>query len=1238
MTSVKIALCLLLLVQYQTCSTSELKVYVDGNKGADDPLCFSSPLEHRCKSLEYVHSRLVNSTNEYSAVTITVCGPTINLTLPLQFEKLAKFTLTGSSNETSSVQINCNRSLSGISWVRVTDIHLWFLSIKNCGAKRKSTQTDPETNNSTLIVNSALYILNCTNVHVFNVTISSSNGTGISLYDTNGTVHIENSHFLDNYLAETGSEFGGGAIHIEYTYCSPGIVNTKCMHIHKWNQDVEITIINSHFEGNIASINNSADISSLLSGYPTIGRGGGVWISFASNASNNSVVIHNCRLDNNTALSYGGGVVLAFIDTARGNRISINSTHFVNNRATRTVGGGLEIIYDYDFNILAQGTLTAFPLNNNISITSCTFMNNTANCGGGVNIYTAKIPSTDFSSTIFFGDNLWTGNSALTGAAVHILPGVWSSITLGKFPQIVFSNSNFTMNRIDPLIRSAINGMETLSTGAGTFFCTLLSVRFCGTTNFSNNRGTALYLVGSSAQFSAFSYVLFKSNNGINGGAISLHGWSSLQVGKSCKFTFENNTAEKNGGAILFNGLHHGVYQPCFIEPTVDSMDNKTSSFSFTHNRAGSDRGNDIYVTSFTSCAVNCLNHKFNKSVFECIGKFHPENIMNSTATLPQNFYVVPNTSTPLEIVPGISYTLPIRVLDGEGNNVSGVSYQAFLNSSSIAIDPAFKYVSKNSIEFIGQPHEQAKLVLNPTATNTSLNIDIKLSDCPPGYILTNGSCKCAASSYYGILKCDPEAYILHGVWMGYCNSSRVHNVHLCTGDCPYGYCSQNDSSKIYHPLPMNLSLLDSVICSPTRTGRLCGKCKANHSVYFNSWKFACGTEERCHYGALFYLLSNIIPLTVLFVIIIIFNINFTSGNVNGFILFAQILGSLEVHANDIIRFPSALKYMARVQNFVYRIFSLDFFSLESLSFCLWKGATVMDIMMMKYVTIGYAFALVVFTVLVLRWRKVAKYFPRFFVRKYTLIHGMSAFFTLCYAQCTSTCFQILTPQCLFTSDSVCSNNVVFIEGELEPFHGEHIKYATVAMLLLGVIVFLPPFLLLVYPLLFKILGFCKLSETKFANYMWRMMPIQLLDCFQNSFKDEYRFFAGLYFLYRAIALAAIASAITLTQIYTLIEIQLILVIVLHAAFQPYKEKKHNIIDLLLFSNLALINGIAQYNYAEIKGFRAHKSIRITATVIIQSVLISLPLVCAIFLLLRKVMKKLKRAKTAYTEIKTVTS
>ena len=1162
--------------------------------------------------------------------------------MALDFENYTNLAITGLGNERGSTYINCNQSLSGLAFKRVRSLQLTFLNLTKCGAKGRSTQIDPVANNSTVIINSALYFLNCTDISVFNVTIYRSNGTGISMYDTNGTIHIENSDFVDNYPATgfSGSEFGGGAMHIEYTYCSPGIVSTTCSHTQNWNQNAKIILKTCCFKGNIASTNTSAQISSVISSYPTVGRGGGIWISFASNASDNSVIIHSCRFTNNTALSYGGAVDIAFLDTAQRNRVSTTNTHFVLNRAPNKSGGGLQINYDYYK--LALGNLKGFPMNNNVSVTSCTFIDNTANSGGGVNIYTARIPHKDINSTIIFQSCLWTGNSALTGAAVHIMPGVWSSITLGKFPKILFVNSNFTMNRIDPLNHSMINGVQMLSKGVGIFFCTLLSVTFYGKTLFYDNRGTAMYLVGSNAQFFSNSEVKFQSNHGMNGGAVALHGWSSLQVGSLCSFMFENNSADEIGGAIYFVGLDFGVHQPCFIEPTVDSMDNKTSSFSFTHNKAGSDRGNDIYVTSFTSCAVNCLHRKYNKSVFECIGKFHPENIMNSTATLPQHFSGTQNTSGPFQVAPGITYTLPIAVLDGEGNNVSQVSYHAaLLNSSSIAIDPAFKYVSKNAIEFIGQPHEQAKLVLNPTATNATLHIDIKLSDCPPGNILTNGRCECAASSYYGILKCYPEAYILHGVWMGYCNSSRVHNVHLCTGDCPYGYCSQNDSSKLYHPLPMNLSLLDSAVCSPTRTGRLCGKCKANHSVYFNSWKFACGTEERCHYGALFYLLSNIIPLTLLFTIIIALNVNFTSGSVNGFILFSQILDSLEIHANDIIPLPTGIQYLAAVHNFIYRFFNLDFFSLEQLSFCLWKGATAMDIMMMHYATIGYAFALVLLTVFVLSRGKCARHCPRFFVKKYTLIHGLSAFFTLCYAQCTRTCFQILTTVCVFTEGAVCSNSVVFLDGELEPFYGEHIKYATVAVLLLGVIVFLPPFLLLVYPLLFKILGFCKLSETKFANYMWRMMPIQLLDCFQNSFKDEYRFFAGLYFLYRAISLAATAFATTLTQSYTLVGIQLIFVIVLHAVFQPYKEKKHNVIDLLLFSNLALINGITQYNYARItesKGDSEYTRNILLITMIIQSVLISLPLVCVLFVLLRKLKQKLRQVKTAYTEIESVAS
>ena len=46
-------------------------------------------------------------------------------------------------------------------------------------------------------------------------------------------------------------------------------------------------------------------------------------------------------------------------------------------------------------------------------------------------------------------------------------------------------------------------------------------------------------------------------------------------------------------------------------------------------------------------------------------------------------------------------------------------------------------------------------------------------------------------------------------------------------------------------------------------------------------------------------------------------------------------------------------------------------------------------------------------------------------------------------------------------------------------------------------------------------------SESKLAGILWRVIPIQLLDAFQSLFKDEFCFFARLYFLYRAVVLGA---------------------------------------------------------------------------------------------------------------------
>jgi len=104
---------------------------------------------------------------------------------------------------------------------------------------------DSQTGNNSVTYNSALYILNCTNVAIRNITVQRSNGTGLSMYDTNGTVLIADSHFQENYIRASkvnsssgvGTGDGGGGIHIESTHCSPGRVSAQCHHTNLSNQN-----------------------------------------------------------------------------------------------------------------------------------------------------------------------------------------------------------------------------------------------------------------------------------------------------------------------------------------------------------------------------------------------------------------------------------------------------------------------------------------------------------------------------------------------------------------------------------------------------------------------------------------------------------------------------------------------------------------------------------------------------------------------------------------------------------------------------------------------------------------------------------------------------------------------------------------------------------------------------------------------------------------------------------------
>ena len=932
-------------------------------------------------------------------------------------------------------------------------------------------------------------------------------------------------------------------------------------------------------------------------------------------------------------------MIVEFMNSVQNNTVSVNQTSFSGNsclekHASRSSGGGL--VLGFMFYPGSWVHKSQPPRGNSFKCSYCTFENNSAYMGGGAGIYATKnlISDSNLIGIVFSHCN-WTNNRSPMGAAVFITPGIWDYSAEGFLPALVFLHCVFVSNWANLQLKTVGTGVNVSSVGYGAVFSNEFKITFNKTSYFSGNKGSALYLLNGVVEFQEDSNSTFVNNIARSGGAIAMYGSSVIEIHNNSTFLFIRNKAYMKGGAIYddFNAALQPAYRNCFIQSTSRKYMYIEATLIFENNTANCNVcGSDIFVTTFQSCAVLCQNASITnpENILQCIADFRFHNTRNNTnrrptlVTNPEHFQL---NIEKVEIIPGSEYHLPLSVSDEANNTLTGIVYEATLSrSGNITIDEAFSQVSNNTIRLLGNVNESAKLDLHTNDMLVSFNVT--LINCKPGYIHRKRTCECAASEYFGLEPtCDPNVRVKHGIWIGVCSH---HSNKLCTAFCPFGMCSYRlmKPTAPSHPLPNDTALIDYQICGPYRTGRVCGHCVSGRSVYFHSYKFTCGPDKLCNIGWLFYLLSEIIPLILLFAIIIIFNVSFTNGTVSSFVLFAQIVEVLDIDAKGSIEFKHFIEIIRHIVIFLYRPLNLDFFTLEQLSFCLWKGATVIDVLIMKYVTVGIALVLVIVTILIGHCRCIYSRTP-----KRVLIQSLSAFFVLCYSQCTLVTLFILNSFCLYSTNLYCEVKVMNYIGYMNYLEGEHVKYALVAIFSLIVMTIIPPLLLLLYPLVFKLLGLCRLSESKLAGILWRVIPIQLLDAFQSSFKDEFRFFAGLYFLYRAMVLGAYAYTKTVLQFYSIVQLQLILVLTIHAIFQPHKERKHNIIDALVFMNLAIINSITLYNYSE-NDFRDKLSSEFAINLMggVQCVLMLLPLVSIIVFYIIK-WKRRKKGETDSDEL-----
>ena len=247
---------------------------------------------------------------------------------------------------------------------------------------------------------------------------------------------------------------------------------------------------------------------------------------------------------------------------------------------------------------------------------------------------------------------------------------------------------------------------------------------------------------------------------------------------------------------------------------------------------------------------------------------------------------------------------------------------------------------------------------------------------------------------------------------------------------------------------------------------------------------------------------------------------------------------------------------------------------------------------------------------------------------KHSILHGLSAFIVMTYSECTRVSLMILAMSTLKVGpDNTRTHTLVaFYNGNYSYMGPEHLRSAIPAIFFILTMVLIPPLLLLSYPLCYKLFALLRIEESRFVQITCKIFPLEkikpLFDSIQGTFIDRYRFFAGMYFVYRLSLLLTFTFADTLLKYYTITGAQLMGMLVLHAVCRPYKKTWHNILDALLFSNLAIINALTFYMYELISPNKDDN----TTNIGVQTALVLLPLIYLMSYTIYHIVKRIKAA------------
>ena len=417
-------------------------------------------------------------------------------------------------------------------------------------------------------------------------------------------------------------------------------------------------------------------------------------------------------------------------------------------------------------------------------------------------------------------------------------------------------------------------------------------------------------------------------------------------------------------------------------------------------------------------------------------------------------------------------------------------------------------------------------------------------------YSLATNDCQCfqfqplICDNNYKHASVDPDQILTYNSHKGLI--SWIKGRHRYLG----GY----NLTKTGHILiPDEISELNSYMCGPlNRKGYLCGECRSGYGPgpFVTSCTNVCHFCQDTWHEIILYLALEFIPITIFYLLILIFQIRLTSAPMTCFIMYSQLIvqGFYEECASQWApSFFSKIKYGyysgtlrmgTKSLLTVYGVFNLDFFHYVLPPFCISSKLRPIHVVFLGYISAFYPFLLILLTwscvelhdrnfrPIVWLWRPFHGCFARLrrgWNTKSDLIDVFASFFLLSYSKIL---YQIiLTVQVtevynysLVDGHGSRENYVLSVDTSIDTKSIRCLVILSIIVLLCLVFVIFPPCLLLLYPV-----GIFHRLLSKCISNRFRIVINIFVEKFQSCYRGGLdgakgiRSFSGFYFLLRLV-------------------------------------------------------------------------------------------------------------------------